>query len=121
MRDEQVVYVCPMCFQKYSCEHDARECCRQWKAGIPVEIAKDTFPVAAVPAHYAGAVTPWDLQRCMKTTGSLFADARRTDAIEYLFRVKDDVIEDLRKAEHCCRAAREALENLKKSNCDQQA
>lgn len=53
------------------------------------------------PDHYAGAVTPWDLQKCMKSSGDCFVDARRTDAIEYVFRIKDDLLTDLKKARHC--------------------
>ena len=55
----------------------------------------------ACPAHYARAVTPWDLQKCMKSSGNAFVDARRTDAIEYAFRLKDDLLGDLIKARHC--------------------
>lgn len=53
------------------------------------------------PAHYAGDVTPWDLQRCMKSSGNAFVDARRADAMEYAFRIKDDLLGDLIKARHC--------------------
>lgn len=57
------------------------------------------------PAHYAGKITPWDLERCMRSSGNAFVDARRTDAIEYCFRIKGDLLEDLRKARHCLDAA----------------
>lgn len=66
------------------------------------------------PKHYAGAVTPWDLERCMKSSGNLFVDARRTDAIEYIFRIKTDLLDDLRKARHNLDAAINELE--KKQN-----
>ena len=49
----------------------------------------------------------------METTGNPFADARRADAIEYAFRIKDDPIGDLRKAAHCLLAAAEELEKVK--------
>lgn len=62
------------------------------------------------PAHYDGAVTPWDLERCMKTSGNVFVDSRRTDAIEYCFRVKDDMLSDLKKARHCIDEAIKELE-----------
>ncbi len=56
------------------------------------------------PTHYqptGSGPTPWDLQKTMQTSGSCFVDARRTDAIEYCYRVKDDMLGDLRKARHC--------------------
>jgi hypothetical protein len=62
-----------------------------------------------VPAHYAGQVTPWDLERCMSSSGNAFVDARRADAIEYAFRIKDDLLTDLIKARHCLDAAIEEL------------
>ena len=55
----------------------------------------------STPKHYEGAVTPWDLERCMQSSGNAFVDARRTDAIEYCFRIKEDLLEDLKKARHC--------------------
>jgi hypothetical protein len=67
-----------------------------------------------VPSHYAGVVTPWDLQRCMASSGSAFVDARRTDAIEYAFRIKEDLLGDLKKARHCLEAAIEFLESSEK-------
>lgn len=65
---------------------------------------------ASTPEHYAGSVTPWDLERCMKTSGNVFVDARRTDAIEYCFRIKEDLIGDLKKAKHCIEEAIKELE-----------
>lgn len=62
-------------------------------------------PTSNTPAHYAGTVTPWDLQKCMRSTGDAFIDARRTDAIEYAFRLKDNPREDWQKAIHCLQAA----------------
>lgn len=67
------------------------------------------------PSHYDKPVTPWDLQRHMDTSGDAFVDARRTDAIEYCFRMKSDLIGDLRKARHCIEAAIEQLEAKQKS------
>lgn len=58
-------------------------------------------------------VSPWELQRTMKTSGNVFADARRADAIKYTWRMKGDVaklIEDLKKARHCLDAAIEELD-----------
>lgn len=67
--------------------------------------------MSQTPPHYRpGGVTPWDLQRNMQSTGNVFADARRTDAIEYAFRIKDDVIGDLRKGAHCLLEAAAELE-----------
>lgn len=67
--------------------------------------------MSQTPPHYRpGGVTPWDLQRNMQSTGNVFVDARRTDAIEYAFRVKDDVVADLRKAAHCLLEAAAELE-----------
>lgn len=67
-----------------------------------------------IPSHYDKPVTPWDLQRHMETSGNLFVDARRTDAIEYAFRNKDDMEKDLRKAAHCLLEAAAELKRLKK-------
>jgi len=53
------------------------------------------------PAHYNKPVTPWDLQRHMESSGNCFVDSRRTDAIEYCFRMKGDLLGDLKKARHC--------------------
>jgi hypothetical protein len=69
-------------------------------------------PLNACPTYYAGTVTPWDLQKCMKTSGSVFVDARRTDAIEYCFRMKDDLVGDLHKARHCIDEAIKVLETV---------
>lgn len=66
--------------------------------------------MSETPDHYAGEVTPWDLERCMKSTGNAFVDSRRSDAIEYAFRIKDDPVEDLRKAAHCLIEAANELE-----------
>lgn len=62
------------------------------------------------PPHYAGTVTPWDLERCMVSSGNAFVDSRRTDAIEYCFRMKGDLKGDLKKAKHCIESAIEELE-----------
>ena len=64
------------------------------------------------PSHYAKPVTPWDLQRHMESSGNAFVDARRTDAIEYCFRMKEDLLADLKKAKHCIEAAIEVLESI---------
>jgi hypothetical protein len=38
----------------------------------------------------------------MESSGNAFVDSRRTDAIEYCFRMKDGrLLEDLKKARHC--------------------
>ena len=66
--------------------------------------------MSTTPEHYAGSVTPWDLQKCMQSSGSAFVDSRRTDAIEYCFRMKGDLIGDLRKARHCLDEAIRVLE-----------
>jgi len=68
------------------------------------------------PKHYNKPITPWDLQRCMESSGNVFVDARRTDAIEYAFRIKgskEDQINDLKKGAHCLL---EAAEELKKKH-----
>lgn len=66
--------------------------------------------------HYKSAsVTPWMLQKHMSTSGSVFVDARRCDAIKYAFRKKGDrakMLEDLRKAHHCLEGAIEELERI---------
>lgn len=61
------------------------------------------------PQHYATPVTPWCLHRHMESSGSAFVDARRTDVIEYCFRMKGDLLGDLKKARHCLDAAIEVL------------
>lgn len=45
----------------------------------------------------------------MESSGSAFVDARRTDVIEYCFRMKGDLLGDLKKARHCLDAAIEVL------------
>lgn len=69
----------------------------------------DKFPT---PAHYAKPVTPWMLQQHMESSGSAFIDARRTDAIEYCFRNKGDMREDLEKARACITAAIDEADRL---------
>lgn len=67
----------------------------------------------STPTHYqptGAGPTPWDLQKTMQTSGSCFVDARRTDAIEYCYRVKDDLLGDLKKARHCLDEAIAELE-----------
>jgi len=64
------------------------------------------------PKHYDKEVTPWDLERCMESSGNAFVDSRRTDAIEYCFRMKDNFLEDLKKAKHCIEAAIEEIEKI---------
>lgn len=63
------------------------------------------------PKHYDKPVTPWDLQQHMESSGSAFVDARRTDVIEYAFRMKGNLLEDLKKARHCLDAAIQHLED----------
>jgi len=62
------------------------------------------------PDHYDKPVSPWELERSMESTGNAFVDARRTDAIEYAFRLKGDLQGDLKKAIHCLQAALEVAE-----------
>lgn len=62
-----------------------------------------------VPPHYDKKVQPWDLERVMESSGNAFVDARRTDAIEYCFRMKGDLLGDLLKARHCLDAAIDIL------------
>lgn len=63
------------------------------------------------PKHYDKPVSPWCLERHMESSGNAFVDARRTDAIEYCFRMKGDLLGDLEKARHCLDAA---IEEYKK-------
>lgn len=63
-----------------------------------------------VPGHYDKKIQPWDLERCMESSGDAFVDSRRTDAIEYCFRKKDNMLEDLKKARHCLDAAIKHME-----------
>lgn len=69
--------------------------------GVPTVAIHRTPKPGECPAHYAGAVTPWDLQKCMKSSGNAFVDAKRCDVIEYAYRIKDDLLGDLIKARHC--------------------
>lgn len=62
------------------------------------------------PKHYNKPIQPWDLERHMESSGNAFVDARRTDAIEYCFRMKGDLLGDLKKARHCLEVAIEELE-----------
>ncbi len=73
------------------------------------------------PKHYKtspDAVTPWVLQKSMQSSGSAFVDARRADAIEYAFRLKGDLLGDLKKAMHCLQ---EAIGELEEPNPKQKA
>ena len=62
------------------------------------------------PKHYQAEVSPWDLQKHMPSSGNAFVDGRRCDAIKYIFRNKESLLEDLKKAKHCLEAAIERLE-----------
>lgn len=62
------------------------------------------------PKHYRAEVSPWDLQKYMFSSGNAFVDGRRCDAIKYIFRNKESLLEDLKKAKHCLEAAIERLE-----------
>lgn len=79
---------------------------------LRAELERRAKSMSETPSHYqsASGVTPWDLQKALKSSGSPFVDARRCDAIKYCFRLKDDVLADLRKAKHCLEAAIEELE-----------
>lgn len=78
-----------------------------------IKLTNEPLPVMTAapetPPHYSGPVTPWDLEKCMQSSGSAFVDSRRTDAIEYCFRMKGDLIGDLRKARHCLDEAIQVL------------
>ena len=47
----------------------------------------------------------------MHSSGDAFVDARRCDAIKYIFRNKQNLLEDLKKARHCIEAAISKLES----------
>lgn len=66
--------------------------------------------MSETPKHYAKPITPWCLEMHMESSGNAFVDARRTDAIEYCFRMKEDLLGDLKKARHCIDAAIKVLE-----------
>lgn len=63
-----------------------------------------------IPKHYDKPVQPWDLERHMESSGNAFVDSRRTDVIEYCFRKKTDMLEDLKKVRHCLDEAIKVLE-----------
>lgn len=67
-------------------------------------------------SHYKnGKIQPWDLTRCMETSGSPHVDGCRFAIIKYAFRKKGDshkMIEDLRKAAHYAEEAAAALEAI---------
>ena len=70
------------------------------------------------PPHYAKQVTPWCLQKHMESSGDVFIDARRTDIMEYAFRIKgtkEDQRRDLEKVIHNAQAAILRMEELTKS------
>jgi hypothetical protein len=74
------------------------------------DLARNAAQVAAknagnVPTHYDKPVQPWDLVRCMDSSGNAFVDHMRGNAIKYAFRNKDDLKADLIKAKHCLEAA----------------
>ena len=50
------------------------------------------------------------LEEHMESSGNAFVDSRRSDGIEYLFRIKDDLLSDLKKARHCIDEAIRVLE-----------
>lgn len=87
--------------------------CPSWCPRLLPNLESTSPASAPTPEHYAGSVTPWDLERCMKTSGNVFVDARRTDAIEYCFRIKEDLIGDLKKAKHCIEEAIKELEKTR--------
>lgn len=60
------------------------------------------------PDHYPD-VDPWKLQEHMKSFGDAYIDARRCDAMKYVFRDKDR-LKDLIKARNCIDAAIKRLE-----------
>lgn len=64
------------------------------------------------PAHYDKPVTPWDLQCHMDSSGDLFIDARRTDIIEYAFRIKSDLRGDLEKIKANAEAAIQRIDAI---------
>lgn len=69
--------------------------------------------------HYAEGVktSPWDLQRELESSGNVFVDGRRCDAIRYAARLKGKgdgmlrkLAEDLRKAADCANAGADYIE-----------
>lgn len=64
--------------------------------------------------HYKRlAVQPFDLFKAMETSGDVFVDQARCNAIKYAARRKGDgakMAEDLRKAAHYCLEAAKRLE-----------
>lgn len=93
--------------------------CHRFTAILPFkfcpECSAEEERVTLTPAHYDKAVTPWDLERCMESSGNAFVDSRRTDVLEYVFRIKDNnLLGDLRKAQHCISVAIEELEKTQK-------
>lgn len=67
------------------------------------------------PPHYDKPVTPWHLEEHMESSGNAFVDSRRTDVIEYVFRIKDNLLEDLKKARHCLDEAIRVMESQNKT------
>jgi hypothetical protein len=51
------------------------------------------------PPHYDKPVQPWDLIEHMDSSGDVLTDHLRATAIEHLFRIKEDLLEDLNKAQ----------------------
>ena len=68
------------------------------------------------PAHYAKPVMPWDLQEHMDSSGDVFIDARRTDIIEYAFRIKGSRHEQKHDLEKVISNAKAAIARMEKLN-----
>ena len=72
--------------------------------------------ISKTPEHYSNGIQPWDLQKHMPSWGSVFIDARRTDAQEYLFRDKKGTLSkrlsDAKKALHNCEEIVKEVERM---------
>lgn len=74
-----------------------------------------TDPPSLCPSRYERVITPWDIEHCMKSSGNVFVDSRRTNAIEYCLCAKDDFLGNLKKARYCIDSAIKELEASQKN------
>lgn len=82
------------------------QCLHEDRTPAGCHVPEGTKPQEVGGDHYQQGlqVTPWELQRTMKSSGNAFVDSRRSDAIKYGWRMKGDnarLLEDLKKARHC--------------------
>lgn len=96
------LWVCRGCGVSHGTRQTAHDCCSDKPPELQSQQVGGT--------HYLKPVQPWDLMKCMESSGSAFVDGCRCNVIKYAFRNKKDMLEDLKKARHYLDAAIEVLE-----------